>query len=72
MRYVLKGGNMDINVLDYIITFWVGGAICALAQILVVRTNITTSRILVLFLSIGIILQKSVAKHGGAVNTAFG
>lgn len=66
---------MDFNIMDYIITFLVGGAICALAQILVVRTNITTSRILVLFLSIGIILQtlgvypyfKDFAKAGATV-----
>ena len=46
-----------MDIMDYVITFLVGGTICALAQILVVRTSITTSRILVLFLSIGIILQ---------------
>lgn len=48
---------MEINIMDYVITFLVGGTICALGQILVVRTNITTSRILVLFLTIGMILQ---------------
>lgn len=46
-----------MNIMDYVITFLVGGIICALAQILVVRTTITTSRILVLFLCIGIVLQ---------------
>lgn len=64
-----------MDILDYVVTFLVGGAICALAQILVVRTNITTSRILVLFLSIGIILQilgvypyfKDFAKAGASV-----
>lgn len=66
---------MEINILDYVISFVVGGLICALGQILVVRTNITTSRILVLFLSIGIILQtigvypyfKDFAKAGATV-----
>lgn len=48
---------MELEMLDYLISFLVGGFICALAQILVVRTNITTSRILVLFLTIGIILE---------------
>ena len=48
---------MELEILDYLVSFLVGGLICALAQILVVRTNITTSRILVLFLSIGIILE---------------
>ena len=66
---------IELNIMDYVITFLVGGAICALAQILVVRTSITTSRILVLFLSIGIILQtidifpyfKDFAKAGATV-----
>lgn len=66
---------MELSIMDYVITFLVGGTICALAQILVVRTNITTSRILVLFLSIGIILQtlgvfpyfKDFAKAGATV-----
>lgn len=48
---------MNISILDYLIVFLVGGGICALAQILVVRTTITTSRILVLFLVLGIILE---------------
>ena len=43
--------------MNYLISFLVGGAICALAQILVVRTSITTSRILVLFLTLGVALQ---------------
>ena len=66
---------MEINILDYLVTFLVGGFICGLAQILVVRTSITTSRILVLFLSLGIILQtlgvypyfKDFAKAGATV-----
>lgn len=48
---------MELELLDYLVSFLVGGFICALAQILVVRTSITTSRILVLFLVIGIILE---------------
>lgn len=48
---------MELVAYDYLISFLVGGIICALAQILVVRTNITTARILVLFLIIGIILE---------------
>ena len=48
---------MELQIYDYLISFLVGGFICALAQILVVRTNITSARILVLFLSIGIILE---------------
>lgn len=48
---------MDIWIYDYLISFLVGGFICALGQILVIRTNITTSRILVLFLVIGVVLE---------------
>lgn len=48
---------MELEIFDYLISFLVGGLICALGQILVVRTNITTSRILVLFLIIGVILE---------------
>lgn len=48
---------MELVFYDYLISFLVGGLICALAQILVVRTNITTARILVLFLMIGIVLE---------------
>lgn len=46
-----------INPLDYLISFLVGGFICLLGQILVIKTKITTSRILVLFLVIGMILE---------------
>ncbi len=48
---------MEFNLYDYLISFLIGGIICALGQILVIRTKITTSRILVLFLCIGIILE---------------
>ena len=66
---------MELSIMDYVITFLVGGAICALAQILVVRTSITTSRILVLFLTLGVVLQaigvypyfKDFAKAGATV-----
>ena len=64
-----------INVLDYIISFLVGGFICFLGQILIIRTKITTARILVLFLVIGMILEvfnisapfKEFAKAGASV-----
>ena len=66
---------MEFNILNYVVSFLVGGLICALAQILVVRTTITTSRILVLFLSLGVVLQtlgvypyfKDFAKAGATV-----
>ena len=66
---------MEFNIMNYIVSFLVGGIICALAQILVVRTSITTSRILVLFLTLGVVLQavgvypyfKDFAKAGATV-----
>lgn len=44
-------------VLDYGIVFVVGGALCAIAQILIVKTKITPARILVIFLLAGILLE---------------
>ena len=41
----------------YLRVFLVGGLICLIGQILVITTKITTSRILVLFLMIGVVLQ---------------
>ena len=43
--------------LQYLIVFAVGGALCMLAQILIVRTKLTSSRILVIFLLVGIGLE---------------
>lgn len=40
----------------YLKVMFVGGTICLLGQILVIRTKITTARILVLFLMIGAVL----------------
>lgn len=47
---------MDI-FLTYLKVFSVGGALCLIAQILVVRTKLTPARILVIFLIAGIILE---------------
>ena len=44
-------------MLDYLIVFCVGGLVCLLGQILIIRTRMTSSRILVLFLMIGIFLE---------------
>ena len=40
----------------YLKVFFVGGIICLLAQILIIRTKLTSARILVLFLMIGAVL----------------
>lgn len=42
--------------MDYIKTFIVGGIICAIGQILLDRTKLTTGRIMVVFLVAGAIL----------------
>lgn len=45
------------GILTYLIVFLVGGTICLLAQILIIRTRMTSARILVLFELIGVFLQ---------------
>lgn len=44
------------NIWMYCKVFLVGGAICLLGQVLVIKTKITTGRILVIFLMIGAVL----------------
>lgn len=44
------------SLLVYLKVFAVGGAICLLAQILIIRTKITPARILVIFLMLGAVL----------------
>ena len=41
----------------YAIVFAVGGALCAIAELLIVRTKLTPARILVIFLLVGIALE---------------
>lgn len=57
--------------MDYIKAFFVGGAICVIAQILIDKTKITPARILVLFVTSGVILgaigiYEPIVKYGGA------
>ncbi len=47
--------------LNYLYVFLIGGFICMLGQILVIRTNMTTSRILVSFVLLGIVLEATTA-----------
>lgn len=47
---------MDI-FLTYLYVFLVGGFICMIGQILVIKTTMTTARILVTFVVLGVILQ---------------
>ena len=51
--------------------FVTGGIICALAQILIDKTNLTPARIVVLFLSLGVVLTglgvyEPIVEFGGA------
>ena len=41
----------------YLWAFLIGGLICALGQLLIITTKITSSRILVMFVLIGVVLQ---------------
>lgn len=45
------------TLLNYLIVFAVGGFVCMLGQILVIKTKITTARILVTFELLGVLLQ---------------
>ena len=42
--------------MDYINAFWVGGLICALAQILMEKTKMLPGRIMVLIVCLGAVL----------------
>jgi stage V sporulation protein AE len=57
--------------LDYVYAFLVGGAICAVGQVLISKTNLTPARILVMYVSAGVILTvlglyQPLADFGGA------
>lgn len=59
-------------LLTYLIVFLVGGFVCAMGQLLIIKTKITSARILVTFVLIGVVLETfgifddiaSVAKAG--------
>ena len=42
--------------MDYLNAFWVGGLICAIAQILIDKTKMTPARILVIYVTAGVFL----------------
>lgn len=57
--------------MDYLNAFWVGGAICALVQILLDRTKLMPGRIMVLLVCSGAVLSaigvyKPVLEYAGA------
>lgn len=43
--------------MDYVYAFIVGGLICVVGQILMDKTKLTPARVLVLFVTLGVILQ---------------
>ncbi len=44
-------------LLDFVFVFLVGGFICMLGQILILQTKLTTARILIIFVALGVVLQ---------------
>jgi len=44
-------------LLDFVIVFATGGAVCALAQLLIIKTKLTPARILIIFMIAGMVLQ---------------
>lgn len=55
----------------YIMSFLFGGAICAVAQVLMDKTKLTPARILVIFVTLGVVLgglniYDVIIKYGGA------
>ena len=50
--------------MDYINAFWVGGLICALAQILMEKTKMLPGRIMVLIVCLGAVLGAVGTVHG--------
>ena len=59
------------SAMDYFRAFWVGGMICLIGQLLLDRTKLTPGRILVCFVTAGVILSaigiyEPVAEYAGA------
>ena len=48
---------MSDIIMDFLMAFLVGGAICAIAQVLINLTKLTAGKILVYFLLAGVLLQ---------------
>jgi stage V sporulation protein AE len=47
---------MQQTIMSYLNAFLIGGAICAVGQVLIDKTKLTSARILVLFVTVGVIL----------------
>ena len=48
--------KFEVKIVDYLWAFLVGGAICAVGQLLIDFTKMTPARILVLFVTLGVVL----------------
>lgn len=62
---------MSDNFMSYLNAFIVGGAICAVGQVLIDRTKLTSARILVIFVTAGVVLSalgiyQKILDFGGA------
>lgn len=53
----LKFGKSEVMHMDYVNAFWVGGAICALVQILMEKTKMMPGRIMVLLVCLGAVIS---------------
>lgn len=47
---------MDINLMDYVYAFLVGGFFCVIGQILIDKTSLTPAKILVGYVTVGVLL----------------
>ena len=57
--------------MDFINAFWVGGTLCAIAQILIDKTKLTPARIMVIYVVSGVILTglgiyEPIAEYAGS------
>ena len=63
--------SFKMDIMKYVWCFVIGGAICVVGQILIDKTKLTSARILVLFVTLGVVLTglglyEPVVKAGGA------
>lgn len=59
------------SITDYLLVFAIGGAICVIGQLLMSLTRLTPARILVIFVTAGVVLTavglyKPIVELGGA------
>lgn len=57
MLFLQKKYTSEVMQMDYVNAFWVGGLICALAQILLEKTKMMPGRIMVLLVCLGAVIS---------------